>query len=518
MKSGMSLCLSAVAIAAAVLSACGGGGGGDAGPAVPAAPAPAPAPATGLVAKARLASAYIGTFIGPCGQADGAANADTGLSIYARSEMSVLDAAGATAAVRLRLDFYQDAACASAPLGSLTYGAASRLSVTGAVLVLGKSADRVTLSLASPDQAPVSVAGGNTVFGTAVRLSVPSEMFSSLTRNDLWLPEGDQLFHGGKTGGADFPTTINFTSADARQTFPSAAQPSPCAPASRSWTVGASPGCEASLAGSASGVTALVPSTGALTTGAATFTCSNGTWSAASNASCAAAASAAPAVAAPTPAPPAGATPTPTPTPVAPVVAAPAPATPASAAPAPAASASAVPTPVPPPAPPAVASAVLLPPLPGSCAAANVTWVVDGVTCLSTIEAINAGATRLLANTDAGNAGIAQYSCAQGALQLAFATCSVRPAPPPALTDPLQIAQQKNCIACHSVANAAESVGGVSMQVIAQRYRGNPPAAGVLAARVIQGSVGTFGPIPMPANPQISQAELAIVIPWILSQ
>jgi cytochrome c len=130
-----------------------------------------------------------------------------------------------------------------------------------------------------------------------------------------------------------------------------------------------------------------------------------------------------------------------------------------------------------------------------------VSWVVDGVTCRGVTE-FSPGGTLLT----------------QGALQLTYATCAVRPPPPRPLTDPFQIAQQKNCIACHSVTSSAESVNGVSMQVIAQRYRGNPPAAGVLEAKVKGGSIGTFGTMPMPANPQISDAELAIVIPWILAQ
>uniref|UniRef100_UPI0035A1263A c-type cytochrome n=1 Tax=Ramlibacter montanisoli TaxID=2732512 RepID=UPI0035A1263A len=69
---------------------------------------------------------------------------------------------------------------------------------------------------------------------------------------------------------------------------------------------------------------------------------------------------------------------------------------------------------------------------------------------------------------------------------------------------------------CHSARGAASSVNGVSFQVIADRYRTSPAAAGVLESRVKLGSVGTFGSVPMPANPQITDAELAIVIPWIL--
>jgi cytochrome c len=147
-----------------------------------------------------------------------------------------------------------------------------------------------------------------------------------------------------------------------------------------------------------------------------------------------------------------------------------------------------------------------------------VTWVVNGVSCYGSVAVINNGSIQLLGTSDPARMGIAQYACSQGALQLSFATCSVRPPPPPPLTDPLQIATLKNCILCHSVTSPAQSVGGISMQVIADRYRGNPPAAGVLEGRVTRGSAGTFGTMPMPANPQISDAELAIVIPWILSQ
>lgn len=129
-----------------------------------------------------------------------------------------------------------------------------------------------------------------------------------------------------------------------------------------------------------------------------------------------------------------------------------------------------------------------------------------------------AGSSRLVANSVVGNSGVAQYACTAGALQLDYGTCSVMPPPPPPLTDPLQIAQLKNCILCHSVTDPSQSVAGISMRVIADHYRNSPPAAGVLESKVKLGGVGTFGAVPMPANSQISDAELAIVIPWILSQ
>ncbi|EGI78095.1 cytochrome c class I [Hylemonella gracilis ATCC 19624] len=91
--------------------------------------------------------------------------------------------------------------------------------------------------------------------------------------------------------------------------------------------------------------------------------------------------------------------------------------------------------------------------------------------------------------------------------------------PPPPITDPVQLAQAKNCIACHAVTGTGYSASLPSFERIADRYRNNPPAAGVLESRVKSGSnSGFYGSFPMPANPQASDSDLAILIPWILSQ
>lgn len=164
------------------------------------------------------------------------------------------------------------------------------------------------------------------------------------------------------------------------------------------------------------------------------------------------------------------------------------------------------------------AASVAPPPGPAGCAAQPLSWTVNGSTCQGTTDAVADGATGLVLNTSTSARGSAQYQCTGGSALVTSASCDPPLPPPPELTDPAQIAQAKNCIACHAVSDPAQSVNGVSFKVIADHYRGSPPAAGVLEGRVKAGSVGTFGSVPMPANPQISDAELAIVIPWILGQ
>jgi cytochrome c len=82
---------------------------------------------------------------------------------------------------------------------------------------------------------------------------------------------------------------------------------------------------------------------------------------------------------------------------------------------------------------------------------------------------------------------------------------------------PEAIAAGAGCSACHSV---DKKILGPAYRDIAARYKGNPKAAGVLAAKVRSGGSGVWGPVPMPAADaaKISDADLSTVIGWILKQ
>lgn len=78
-----------------------------------------------------------------------------------------------------------------------------------------------------------------------------------------------------------------------------------------------------------------------------------------------------------------------------------------------------------------------------------------------------------------------------------------------------QLATSKNCMACHA---AATKLVGPSYKDVAAKYAGQKDAVDKLSAKVIKGGAGAWGPVPMPANPQVSEAEAKQLVSWILSQ
>jgi cytochrome c len=78
----------------------------------------------------------------------------------------------------------------------------------------------------------------------------------------------------------------------------------------------------------------------------------------------------------------------------------------------------------------------------------------------------------------------------------------------------LELAQKKACLACHSVDN---KIVGPSYKDVAKKYRGQKDAEAKLVQKVLKGGKGAWGEVPMPANPQVSEAEAKQLVHWILS-
>ncbi|MEN9436966.1 MAG: hypothetical protein RIR09_1621 [Pseudomonadota bacterium] len=76
------------------------------------------------------------------------------------------------------------------------------------------------------------------------------------------------------------------------------------------------------------------------------------------------------------------------------------------------------------------------------------------------------------------------------------------------------LAKSKNCMACHSV---DKKVVGPSYKDVAKKYAGDAKAADALATKIIKGGSGAWGPVPMPANAQVNEAESKKLVSWILS-
>ncbi|UMR33465.1 c-type cytochrome [Massilia sp. MB5] len=77
------------------------------------------------------------------------------------------------------------------------------------------------------------------------------------------------------------------------------------------------------------------------------------------------------------------------------------------------------------------------------------------------------------------------------------------------------LAKAKNCMACHAVAN---KLVGPAYKDVAAKYAGQKDAETKLVQKVMKGGSGTWGAIPMPANPQVSEAEARTLVKWILTQ
>jgi cytochrome c len=79
----------------------------------------------------------------------------------------------------------------------------------------------------------------------------------------------------------------------------------------------------------------------------------------------------------------------------------------------------------------------------------------------------------------------------------------------------LKVAQENACMTCHAV---DQKIIGPSFRTIAARFRNNPDAANYLFTRLQDGSVGDWGQIPMPPNPQANPADLHRLVQWVLTQ
>jgi len=76
------------------------------------------------------------------------------------------------------------------------------------------------------------------------------------------------------------------------------------------------------------------------------------------------------------------------------------------------------------------------------------------------------------------------------------------------------LATSKNCMACHAL---DRKLVGPSYKDVAAKYAGDKSAAEKLASKIQKGGAGTWGPVPMPANPQVSDAEALKLAAWVLT-
>jgi cytochrome c len=75
--------------------------------------------------------------------------------------------------------------------------------------------------------------------------------------------------------------------------------------------------------------------------------------------------------------------------------------------------------------------------------------------------------------------------------------------------------KKHNCTACHQM---DKKVVGPAYNEVAKKYKGQKDIAVKLAEKVKKGGQGAWGPVPMPPNTQVPDADIKKMVEFILSR
>lgn len=75
------------------------------------------------------------------------------------------------------------------------------------------------------------------------------------------------------------------------------------------------------------------------------------------------------------------------------------------------------------------------------------------------------------------------------------------------------LAQKNACVACHAV---DKKLVGPSYKDVAAKYASDKDAVSKLTASIRAGGAGKWGAVPMPAQPNLSEADAKTLATWVL--
>lgn len=78
----------------------------------------------------------------------------------------------------------------------------------------------------------------------------------------------------------------------------------------------------------------------------------------------------------------------------------------------------------------------------------------------------------------------------------------------------LALAQKNACMACHTV---DKKLVGPAYNDVVKKYAGQADAQAQLAKSIKAGGSGKWGPVPMPAQAALSDADASTLAAWILA-
>jgi cytochrome c len=76
------------------------------------------------------------------------------------------------------------------------------------------------------------------------------------------------------------------------------------------------------------------------------------------------------------------------------------------------------------------------------------------------------------------------------------------------------LAKKNNCLSCHAV---DKKIVGPAYQDVAKKYAGQVDAEATVAKNIKVGGSGKWGPIPMPPQAQLSDADAKALAAWVLA-
>jgi cytochrome c len=83
-----------------------------------------------------------------------------------------------------------------------------------------------------------------------------------------------------------------------------------------------------------------------------------------------------------------------------------------------------------------------------------------------------------------------------------------------AAQSPEDLIKKDGCGACHAI---DKKIVGPAYQDVAAKYKGDAKAQAMLEKKVKEGGSGVWGPVPMPPNSQVSDADIKKIVTFILA-
>lgn len=102
------------------------------------------------------------------------------------------------------------------------------------------------------------------------------------------------------------------------------------------------------------------------------------------------------------------------------------------------------------------------------------------------------------------------------AITLVAAGCLLATGPSAAVTEAeaMTIAQKNGCLACHQL---DKKLVGPAWREVGKRYAGQADAEARLLVKVKKGGKDVWGPVPMPPNATVKDADIKTLVQFVLT-